>query len=1330
MHAAAFCFGISAAMAQEEIPVNMYTGTPNISIPLWNATAHDIIQPVSLSYNANGIKVGESEGWFGVGWDLSASGSITREVRGLPDDLNGPVGTPRKGWLYQRSSGAGIAAEIAAFGATADLSSGTCSDEQADQTAIHGYHTERIDTEPDLFSYSFGGYSGSFVFDNSATPIIRFIPYRDFKISYTTVSGSDKTITGFTIRTNDGLIYTFGRSVSLTRKIMNAPQAVSFLWRDYDLYNGQTIVSNIEWKLTRIESPSGAYINFNYSPAPSVDSENEAVLGIYNASVSAVKTVPAYTVSTTTARYWLDYMETSVGHKVEFKKPGTTLDKVRILDTRRGAGNELVKEFVFNYVAVSHSYGATGRKFLYKVSETSGCDRMPPYQFSYAGVSFQNFSTINITSTGNDFWGYYNGKTRNSGFPKLYVYPGEPLAERFRTHPIPGYSGLQVVLDGDDQIPDGNFMKIGTLNRIDYPSGGSTVLQYEANEYFDARTGENHPAGGLRIKSITQYDGINTPARIAKTFEYTNPSNTQQSAGRLISRPDFVMPAWKYRDPTDMDNASTMKSYGTLSSSKTTEELWKMLLIRTADDLSEQTFTQGSPVGYEFVTVKRPGAGSARYEFMVPGKYGETSNGYWSATENKFARPSSCPGMGIVASGGRWAFPRAQNPEFDFERGIIFKKHEFDESGNPVRLVENEYQYLYKSGTQPVNVWGLHYERYPNSDDPIYFYGKYFLPTEYDRVLKKETVTTYDATTTAKNIVETTEYAYESSTHKLLTSVKRTSGDGTIYTTKMKYPLDFGAIPANAEDALLRIKDLQDPSLFRHNVVIEQQQRVQRPGGADQVTGATLSKFSDFGTSGKILFQQQLSLSLTSPVTDFSEVTTELKEGSYRLKPDMRYDTVTTILKYDAFDKPLSSVGPDRITSSTVWGFGQSIPVASVTNAKRGEFAFSDFETTTGDDFGLTNAFYAAPRSGTKGLHPYALIQKTVTKQSDNYHLTFWFRHSSAVTFRVTIKNIALTTTYYDQTIPVTPAASGFVYVDNIIPVTSAPASFVIQLAGQSLTAPSASSPTLTPSIDDVAFYPDHASLASFTYTFPFGVDLITSQGIAKRTVFDKLGRMVKTFDQNDNMLNRNTYTFGKPLFAVDADFSVLSTPYYGDPISFSAPENSCLTGVTYEWDFGDGIFTPGPAQITHTFTDVSKSTYNVRLRVSYSAGAPVIRTQQLVMQLKPISVNGCVNGTITYNTCGDQIERVTTCSQYPTPANGSVFYVSLNESIPNATFTWKKRWLTSTEWVTVATGTQYTLPYIKPNTGSYELKCEVRTPDGRFGEYFPPLDIVPCEIN
>ncbi len=1331
----AFC-----CFSQREIPVDMYTGTPIIEIPLGSVHHHDINVPITLSYRASGLRMEDTKDAYGLGWNLSVDYSVRRTLKGLPDDFSGTGSDPRRGWLYSNSASITVAADVGAFSNSADLTATTCNDEQADHSELASWN-DQIDTEPDIFTFSFPGESGSFVFDNSASPEIRLIPFKDFSITYTTVSASDKRITSFEIRTNNGYKYTFARSVRATRAIQKdiMLNTVSFLMHDYNQYNKSiysAVEYDIEWKLTKIESPSGAYADFGYSLIDDehlLPSSQPVRIGINISNLSyqdAYRTVTAYNIEQDIDRYWLSTISGSSGQEIEFQG-STLLGGIVINDNRRDIGNQFVKEYRFQYSTF------WGYRFLKEISEISGCDHIPPYRFEYIAEGTEASSGRRHKDS-KDFWGYYNGKingpfdgtgdTDGNTIPKMYVYPSEPSTERFRLQPIPNYSGTEIVFEGSDRMPDEAFMKIGSLNKIIYPTGGGAVIRYEGNTYFDPRAGQTYPAGGLRIRSITEFDGMNNPGSITKEFNYSDPV-TGESSGRLLHRPAFMMPAWKYRDPVGMNDVTLQQSYPSLASTKTIPQLWKFLMIRTEMDLADESTTGGNIVGYQFVTVTRPGAGSARFEFFVPASYGETSTGDWLATQNKFARPITCSSMGIVSQGGSYAYPFTPNPNFDHERGLLWKKWELSEGGNLVRFTENDYQYIHKSGDQPQKVWGVRYDKYANSDENIFFYGKYFLLTDYDKVLSKQTVITYDAENLSKNNTQTVEYFYENSSHHLLRSTKTTIGDGTIYTDKFKYAFDFGTIPANSEDALLRIKDLQNPANFRHGLLLEHSKLVKRPGGPEQVTGSILVKLSDFLMSGKILPKENLSLNIAAPVSDFEESSIQQDGSIYVLNFDPRYEVVSTIVDYDSYDVPLTQTGLNRIPVSTVWGYDETVPVAVINNAAKGQFAFSDFETSTTNEFELANVYHAEARTGSTGLHPYATLSKTITKAKDNYVLSFWMKSDTPVSFKLTIRNTDLTTTYYDYSFTVTPSGNGFELFRKNIPIGSAPATFVLQLVGQSLPEPSGSSATLTPSIDDVAFYPEGAEVISYTYNLPHGVSSVTSsQGVTTYKDYDKLGREVYTYDQDKNIVRKMTVDYGDPL-TFSASIEGPTTAFIGESVIFKARDNGpCVTGLTYEWDFGSG-FISGPMETSQTFNSLGNNW--ILLKVKHVSGEErtTSRAINIIPRPDPIQIAICANGALQYQ-CGNETYHSVSCSEFPTPpADGTVFYALVDESIPDLTFVWKKRYLDSSVWTVVGSNlNEYSISDIGRHQKSFEVRCEVSDPTGRYGDGSFRIDVFPCE--
>lgn len=132
-----------------DIPVDLSTGIPNISIPLHNITDGNISLPISLSYHASGIKVSELSSWVGLGWSLNAGGIITRTVLDIKDDKN-DLGTSH-GYMYKG----------------------------AELNNLTNSTIWQHDKEIDIFSFNFNGYSGKFIIDALGKPTV---PYDFFNI--------------------------------------------------------------------------------------------------------------------------------------------------------------------------------------------------------------------------------------------------------------------------------------------------------------------------------------------------------------------------------------------------------------------------------------------------------------------------------------------------------------------------------------------------------------------------------------------------------------------------------------------------------------------------------------------------------------------------------------------------------------------------------------------------------------------------------------------------------------------------------------------------------------------------------------------------------------------------------------------------------------------------------------------------------------------------------------------------------------------------------------------------------------------------------------------
>ena len=138
-----------------DVPVNMYTGTPDISIPLYTLKTPQLELPIVLKYHASGLKVEEDASWVGAGWTLQAGGVVSRTIRGLPDEL---LEGPRKGYfrtkyLFQTNGQADLA-----YIEACNLTYNGVPDDPVNSvdSLVQGYK----DTDPDFYHYSLANGGG------------------------------------------------------------------------------------------------------------------------------------------------------------------------------------------------------------------------------------------------------------------------------------------------------------------------------------------------------------------------------------------------------------------------------------------------------------------------------------------------------------------------------------------------------------------------------------------------------------------------------------------------------------------------------------------------------------------------------------------------------------------------------------------------------------------------------------------------------------------------------------------------------------------------------------------------------------------------------------------------------------------------------------------------------------------------------------------------------------------------------------------------------------------------------------------------------------------
>ena len=200
---------VAALYKYTEIPVNYYTGSVGIDLPLYTVKTRDLNVPISISYHSSGIKVEEEASSVGLGWTLNAGGAIQHIVRGMDDfeDFGGNQWR-RLNSLLPNSS------EICQYYANdnyamfnAKLGQPLVSDIE-NMTIINGYKPY-ANYELDIFAFNFGGKSGKFLLvplGNNGYDV-RLLDQSDMRIRLVNddVSGNS----GFMITDSDGTKYYF-----------------------------------------------------------------------------------------------------------------------------------------------------------------------------------------------------------------------------------------------------------------------------------------------------------------------------------------------------------------------------------------------------------------------------------------------------------------------------------------------------------------------------------------------------------------------------------------------------------------------------------------------------------------------------------------------------------------------------------------------------------------------------------------------------------------------------------------------------------------------------------------------------------------------------------------------------------------------------------------------------------------------------------------------------------------------------------------------------------------------------------------------------------------
>ncbi len=567
------------------VPVSLFTGVPEINIPIHEIKTGAYGMPVSISYHLASVRPHQQPGSLGVGWTLRAGGQITRTVRCEPDEKMNSNGGAR-GFYGHATEMAGITdTQFAAHTGGAFLDD-------------FGHY----ELAADEFAFDFCGYTGNFYLNAQGGWTV--VSDDDIKVEFNPSEGegfiglqqirtrintnnwtgnirNNRFFNKFTLVTPDGCRYEFG-----------GIQATEFSIPYYNRNNSDLIPTT--WKLTKITTPSNRIITLTYDTDCLMCDiryvpQYVNLYGAYTYITDPYNTgrkgytgfllfpVLLKTIETDSEKVTLDYESVSdygdlFGESLYWSQRGQIRGPVYFIEQEDpvnqffvfmgvgslpGESDAVIRERISSTLKYKYLYRMAFESKLgdkpwsvffkirrfgkYKLERMEFREGIPaktytpqthlpaiPENTSADNMPCYSFDygaqmPVNCVMAKTDSWGYYTGES--------YPLSGTPA---------PTFGVV---------MPNLTYTKAETLTRIMWPTGAVTQFTYELND-CSATVGADHATvvpvpgishvGGLRVKEINESDRYGNRS-VCRKYHYSDTIGGQNSSGISAGTPPYEL---------------------------------------------------------------------------------------------------------------------------------------------------------------------------------------------------------------------------------------------------------------------------------------------------------------------------------------------------------------------------------------------------------------------------------------------------------------------------------------------------------------------------------------------------------------------------------------------------------------------------------------------------------------------------------------------------------------------------------------------------------------------------------------------------------------------
>lgn len=688
-----------------EIPVGMFTGQPDISIPLYELKLGPITLPVTISYSLASVKPESQGSSMRLGWNLCCGGYITRTVRGVKDERMGTDNIAHG--LY------GNAEKLR------NITESSFTQHTENMTGLNA-GTEWYELSADEFAFDFCGYRGNFYYTENGWQVVSddkikvefsdidgFISYKDTRI-FKDFNGYDWPFQGddnrffnkFTLVTPDGTRYEFGGTY-----------ATEYCISYYNRNNSELIPTS--WKLNKITAIDNRTAEFVYdtellSTSPKYDPKSEFLIDLrycpqkatlhnnyaylnngragyigfihFPSHVRKIKTNDAcmeffYKRDSDYehnffdgALYWNDTKDTdrkdpfSISQESTASQFMTFISRDPKLTEIKNIRNNLYHKLLMG-IQISHNKYNKSIYFTYETD--SGREKLN-------SIVFRKFG-INQDAIKGGYIPAHDEQEEDYSLPEYYFeYDKNTM----------GYN--YVLTDCDSWgYNNGKTIKIAetpsftlsppvlrstiaeTLKAITYPTGGKSIFEYELHDYsyqvsadhtrVEKRRGTS---GGLRLKSIINLDSDGAfigEKRYSYKDDYKSTSSSGISKGPLTFSVDYNIPS--------LGLSLTLQSKGGFSSQSTA---MNSPYVGYTSVIEEDVDSLGNSLGY------------VKYTFS---NFGTDINGESHLDVTAW-------GTNVIANKTYSCLPYTSK---SVERGKLLSEDTYDASGRKVKEVRYKY---------------------------------------------------------------------------------------------------------------------------------------------------------------------------------------------------------------------------------------------------------------------------------------------------------------------------------------------------------------------------------------------------------------------------------------------------------------------------------------------------------------------------------------------------------------------------------------------------------------------------------------------------------------